>query len=481
MGKKTEFIDIERELPGYRPIEERVLDYNEILLRFEDEDKIKGQASRCCECGVPYCQTGCPLGNLMPELNDLVERDRWKAAVDLLHSTDNFPEFTGRVCPAPCEEACTLNIHESPVTIRQDELQIVERGFAEGWIVPKPPKYLTGQKVAVVGSGPAGLTAAQQLRYAGHDVTVYERDDRPGGLLQYGIPDFKLGKGIVERRLELLRAEGIEFECGVSVGDDISARYLLNSYDAIVLAVGAQEPRELPIPGRDLRGIHFAMDYLTQQNRRVAGGTIPKDVSVTAKDCHVLVIGGGDTGADCVGTARRQGAKEITQVEILAEPPERRTTDMPWPDWPRILRTSSSHDEGCNRMWSILTKEFTGKDGRVKSLRCVRVHWDEPFVSFQDSMHEIPESELSIKADLVLLAMGFVHCMHNRLLEEFGVEYDPRGNIGVHSNGRTNVDGVFAAGDAASGASLVVTAMADARQVAAEVDHYLREKRRKTA
>ncbi len=474
MGNPAGFLEHNRELPGYRPTEERIQDSKEMLLPFP-RAKTQNQATRCVECGVPFCQYGCPVSNLMPEWNALIEVGRWDSALELLHSTNNFPEFTGRVCPALCEEACTLNIDEAPVAIKQIELEIIERGFSEGWVRPEPPKILTGKQVAVIGSGPAGLAAAQQLRRAGHEVTVFEKDDRAGGLLRYGIPDFKLDKQIIDRRLEQMDAEGVRFETDVHVGQDISARYLLRRWDSIVLAVGAQEPRDMPIPGRGLEGVHYAMPFLSQQNRRIMGDAIPSDRVIHAKGLDVLVIGGGDTGADCVGVSRRQGAKSITQIEILPKPPEKRTPDMPWPEWPSILRTSTSHQEGCERRWSLLTKGFEGEDGRVKKALCTEVDWDEPFVSFQESMHEVPGSETGIKADLVLLALGFVHAKHSRLLTDFELAYDGRGNVSVDKYGQTSKPDVFAIGDAAMGATLIVHAISSGRRVAQSVDRFLKE------
>ncbi len=472
MGKPTGFLEYERKDPPKRPVEERIKDFREVeqLLPIEE---LEIQAARCMDCGVPYCHSfGCPLSNRIPDWNDMVYRGLWKRALDLLHSTNNLPEITGRVCPAPCEAACTLSINQPSVTIRHIELQIVERGWKEGWIVPETPPYRTGKRVAVIGSGPAGLAAAQQLARAGHEAVLFEKSDRIGGILRYGIPDFKLEKWVIDRRMEQMKEEGVIFETEVNAGIDLSTHYLSRSFDAVVLTTGAGVPRDLKVPGRELKGIHFAMEFLTQQNHRVAGDPIPTEEEILAKDKKVVVIGGGDTGADCVGTSRRQGAKSIVQIELLPQPPKERPVNNPWPTWPQILRTSSSHEEGCERMWSILTKEFIGENGRVKGLRCVKLDWktDE---SGKMSFTEIPNSEFILEADLVLLAMGFLHTEHGPLVEGFGLETDDRGNIKVDHNLMTNVPGVFAAGDTVLGASLVVRAISLGRKVAASVDEYL--------
>ena len=400
-------------------------------------------------------------------------RGHWRSALEVLHSTNNLPEATGRVCPAPCEAACTLGIIEPPVTIKHIELQIAERGWTEGWIVPEPPLMETGKRVAAVGSGPAALAAAQQLRRAGHGVAVYERADRIGGILRYGIPDYKLPKDVIDRRLEQMRAEGVQFEPSTEVGHDISARYLLRNFDAVFLAVGSQTPRDLTVPGRDLEGIHMAMTFLTQQNRRNAGDVIPLDESITAEGKHVVVIGGGDTGADCVGTSLRQGASSVTQIELLPRPPGERPADNPWPTWPQILRTSSSHEEGCERLWSVLTKELVGDGGRVTALRCVQLDWSEADPTGRRTFAEKPGSESELRADLVLLAMGFLHVEHGPLVDELGLEVDQRGGIAVDGRHMTSEAGVFAAGDCVCGASLVVRAIDVGRRVAADVDRYL--------
>jgi NAD(P)H-dependent glutamate synthase small subunit len=403
----------------------------------------------------------------------MVYRKQWRKALALLHATCNLPEITGRVCPAPCEAACTLSINLPPVTIRHIELQIVETGWQEGWIRPEPAPRKTGKKVGIIGSGPAGLPAAQQLARKGHEVVVFEKANRVGGLLRYGIPDFKLEKWVIDRRLEQMRAEGVVFETGVNAGTDISVRYLRRTFDAIVIASGATEPRDLPVPGRDLPGIHFAMDFLTRQNMRVSGEIPLSDEEMTARDKHVVVIGGGDTGSDCVGTSRRQGAREITQLELFPMPPADRAVNNPWPTWPVIMRTSSSQEEGCARLWSISTKEFLGSRNGVEKLRCVRLEWSEPDENGRSAFREIPGSEFELKADLVLLAMGFVHLEHGPLVRDLGLETDARGNLVVDSGLMTSAPGVFAAGDSMAGASLVVRAIDFGRKAAGGVDRYL--------
>ena len=477
MGKPTGFMEHPREDPGKRPVAERVGDYKEIEQPLALE-QAEVQASRCMDCGIPYCHAfGCPLGNRIPEFNDMVFRKQWRRALDLLHATNNFPEITGRICPAPCEAACSLSINSKPVSVRHLELQIVERGWREGWIVPQAPVRKTGKSVAVIGSGPAGLAAAQQLARRGHDVVVFEKAAAPGGILRYGIPDFKLEKWILDRRLDQLRAEGVRFETGVEVGADLSVRYLLRKFEALCITAGAREPRDLKVPGRGLEGIHFAMEYLAQQNRRNAGEVIPFDQEILAKDKNVVVIGGGDTGSDCVGTARRQGARSITQIELLPEPPLDRSPDNPWPTWPTILRTSTSHEEGGERMWSVQTKEFLGLGIRVRGMRCVRLAWSPPDASGRRPFKEVPGSEFELKAELVLLALGFVHVEHGPIIGELGLKTDDRGNLAVDDDGMTNVPGIFAGGDAVLGASLVVRAILLGRRMAAAVDKYLHEHR----
>ncbi len=471
MASPTGFLDFPREDIGHRPPNERVRDYHESDLPL-GEPALRNQAARCMDCGIPFCHgSGCPVLNRIPEFNDLIYRGRWQEAAQNLHSTNNFPEITGRVCPAPCEASCTLNINQDPVTIKHIEYQIAERAFAEGWVVPQPAARKTGLRVAVIGSGPAGLAAAQQLARAGHTPVVFEKDPRVGGLLRYGIPDFKLDKRILDRRVEQLRAEGVQFQTGVTVGEDISARYLRKMFSAILLTMGAGEPRNLVVPGRGLENIHYAMDFLTQQNRVNHGDGIPDKDRIDARGKVVAVIGGGDTGSDCVGTANRQGAKEVWQFEILPEPPAGRNPETPWPLWPRIMRTSSSHEEGCHRRWSVLTKGFSGIETRVGEMHGVEVDW-KPSSRGGFDMVERAGTEFSLKVDLVLLAMGFVHVAHGGLIESMGLQLDGRGNVSVTDH-MTNEDGVFAAGDTASGASLVVRGIYAGRQAAAALDQWL--------
>jgi len=426
------------------------------------------------DCGIPYCHAyGCPVKNRIPDWNDMVYRGNWRKALDLLHSTCNLPEITGRVCPAPCEPACTLSINLPAVTIRHIELQIVERGWSEGWIRPEPAGFSTGKRVAVIGSGPSGLPAAQQLARRGHEVVVFEKSDRIGGLLRYGIPDFKLEKWVIDRRLEQMRGEGVVFETGVNAGVDVTADYLRRSFDAIVVAAGATVPRDLPVPGRDLKGIHFAMEFLVQQNRRNAGDSIPEAEEITAAGKHVVVIGGGDTGSDCIGTSRRQGAASITQIELLPMPPEERLPTNPWPTWPVVVRTSSSHEEGCERMWSVQTKAFLGEEGSVRKLSCVELEWSEPDAAGRRTFTEVPGSAFELRADLVLLAMGFVHVEHGPLVRDLGVATDARGNLVADEHCMTNVPGVFGAGDSVMGASLVVRAINLGRLAAEGANRWL--------
>ena len=472
MAKPSGFMEYDRENLGHRPVDERVKDYAEIDLPL-GEEALRNQAARCMDCGIPFCHGyGCPVKNRMPEFNDLVYRGKWREASENLHSTNNFPEFTGRVCPAPCEPACTLSINDEPVTIKHIEYQIVERAWSQGWIVPLPPAKKTGKRVAVIGSGPAGLATAQQLARAGHEVVVFEKDDRLGGLLRYGIPDFKLDKRVIDRRLAQMRAEGVQFQTGVHVGRDISVHYLRLMFDAVCLTMGAGEPRDLAVPGRQgAQNVLFALDFLCQQNRRLAGDVIDHASALSAKDKVVVVIGGGDTGSDCVGTSRRHGAKEIHQFEILSRPPEELPPDTPWPLWPRILRTSSSHEEGCNRRWNVLTKSLTTEGSRVTGLNGVEVQWERTAAGGM-IMKELPGSEFSMKADLILLAMGFVHVVHGGLIEAFGLAMDKRGNV-VVENYMTSQPGIFAAGDTTLGASLVVRAITAGREAAAAIDLWL--------
>jgi len=473
VGKPTGFKEYPRELPAKRPASLRVRDFRDVYEDFP-EDRLKRQAARCMDCGVPFCHSGCPLGNIIPDWNDLVYLNRWRRAIEMLHATNNFPEFTGRICPAPCEEACVLGINEPPVTIEQIERTIVERAFEAGWITPQPPERRTGKSVAVVGSGPAGLACAQQLNRAGHHVTVLERDDRIGGLLRYGIPDFKLEKWVVERRLKLMEQEGIVFRTNVHVGTDYPADKL-RSFDAVVLCGGATKPRDLPMPGRDLDGVHFAMEYLTQQNRLVAGDRLTDRGSppITAEGKHVIVIGGGDTGSDCIGTANRQNAKSITQFEILPTPPEDRPPHQPWPFWPVKRRTSTSHEEGCQQYWSIATTEFVGDGGRVQRIRTINVEFEAPTNGGQPQMKQVSGSEREWHADLVLLAMGFLGPETDGMIGQLGVELDPRGSVKTDENYMTSVPGIFAAGDMRRGQSLVVWAISEGREAARGVDRHL--------
>lgn len=464
MAKTTGFIEYQRCEPGKRDKAERIHDFLEFELPLPAEQLIQ-QAARCMDCGVPHCHAfGCPLLNRIPDWNEMVYRGKWRRALQLLHSTNNFPEFTGRICPAPCEAACTLMILQEPVTIRHIERQIVERGWQEGWITPQPSAIKTGKRVAVVGSGPAGLAAAQQLVRKGHEVIVFERDDRVGGILRYGIPDFKLEKGVIDRRLEQMKAEGVIFETNVNAGEDLSVRYMQRSFDAVVLTMGATTPRDLPIPGREWSGIHFAMDFLKGQNRQLKGVA---ESTICARDKRVVVLGGGDTGSDCVGTSIRQGARQVIQVELLPKPPQHRSVDNPWPTWPNILRTSSSQEEGCERWWSVATKEFVGENGRVAGLKVVDLQWRGRACT------EVKGSERLLEADLVLLALGFVHVEHGPLVREAGLCLDQQGNITVDENAMTCVPGIFAAGDAVQGASLVVRAMHQGRRAAEGVEKFL--------
>ncbi len=470
MGKTTGFLEYQRETPPRRPVQERVKDYFEVYLPL-GEEQLRTQGARCMDCGVPFCHTGCPVNNIIPEWNDLVYRGRWREALQVLHSTNNFPEFTGRICPAPCEASCVLGINNDPVTIKNIEKSIIDRGFEEGWVVPEPPQSRTGKNVAVVGSGPAGLAAAAQLNRAGHTVTVFERYDRIGGLLRYGIPDFKLEKRYVDRRLNLMAEEGIRFMPNTAVGRDLSPKELLE-FDAVCLAGGSTQPRDLPVPGRELQGIHFAMDYLRQQNRRVAGDHISEE-EILAAGKHVVIIGGGDTGADCLGTAHRQGAQEVHQFELLPQPPPTRTDAMPWPLYPMILRNESAHEEGGDRRWSVSTKYFSGENGRVTRLHGIELEWGTPDARGQRPMKEVPGSEFTLKVDLVLLAMGFLHPEHNPLLNSLGVQLDPRGNVAVDKSYMSSIPGVFGAGDMQRGQSLVVWAIAGGRRAAHHIDKYL--------
>ncbi|HUU15090.1 MAG TPA: glutamate synthase subunit beta [Terriglobia bacterium] len=464
MGKVTGFKEYTREMPVRRDVAERINDYFEVYQEFP-KSKLRTQAARCMDCGVPFCHTGCPLNNIIPDWNDLAYRDRWKEAIRVLHFTNNFPEFTGRICPAPCEAACVLGINEPPVTIKQIEKTIIEHAFREGWIVPEPPLYLTGKRVAVVGSGPAGLAAAQQLARAGHSVTVFEKADRIGGLLRYGIPDFKLEKYVVDRRLHQMEAEGVKFQTSAHVGHNVPAEDLRKEFDAILLAGGAESPRNLNVPGRELKGIHFAMQYLPQQNRVVAGDRVANQILATGK--RVVIVGGGDTGADCLGTAHRQKPASVHQFEIMPMPPPERSPGTPWPLWPLQLRTESAHEEGGIRDWSINTSHFTGdENGNVKKLHAIRVGPPPKFEA-------IPGTEFALDVDLVLLAMGFTGPVRNGMIEQFGLKLTERGNVATDENYMTSVPGIFAAGDARRGQSLVVWAISEGRQAARALDRFL--------
>jgi glutamate synthase (NADPH/NADH) small chain len=466
MGKVTGFLEIEREQPARRKVEERLQDWFEIYEPFPEEKERK-QGARCMDCGVPFCHTGCPVNNLIPDWNDLVYNGRWEAAIHRLHATNNFPEFTGRICPAPCEAACVLGISEPAVSIKLIERSVVERAWDEGWIHPEPPEQNTGKRVAVVGSGPAGLAAAQQLRRAGHSVTVYEKNDRIGGLLRYGIPNFKLEKHVIDRRIQQMRAEGVTFTANAHVGVNVPVEALTGHYDAILLCGGAEQPRDLKIPGRELKGIHFAMEFLPQQNRRCEGDTIDPSIAISAEGKRVVIIGGGDTGADCLGTSLRQRAKSVHQFEIMPKPPEQRAASTPWPMWPLQLRTETSHEEGGIREWSINSVKFTGDNkGNVTQLHAVRVGPPPKFEA-------IPGSEFALDVDLVLLAMGFLGPVRSGMLEQLGVAMDNRGNVAADADYRTSIENIFSAGDMRRGQSLVVWAINEGRKAAASVDRYL--------
>ena len=480
MGKPTGFLEYDRRDRRYEPAGDRIVHYKEFVIPLADRE-VSEQGARCMDCGIPFCHQGCPVNNIIPDWNDLVYKGDWQAAIEVLHSTNNFPEFTGRICPAPCEASCTLNIDDTPVAIKTIECAIVDRAWQEGWIKPQVPERRTGKRIAVVGSGPAGLACAQQLARAGHQVSLFEKHDRIGGLLRYGIPDFKLSKQLIDRRMAQMRTEGVEFHTHAHVGVDIPVARLYKEYDALVLAGGSEKPRDLDVPGRSFDGIHFAMDFLSRNSKRVQGTYVPDEDFISAQGRDVVVIGGGDTGSDCIGTSNRHGARSVTQIEILEKPPVKEDKGLTWPDWPNKLRTSSSQEEGCERHWNVLTKEFLGDaQGRVRALRYCLVRWDKD-ASGRWQMSEVPGSEGELKADLVLLAMGFLHPVHEGMIDalksEVGLELDPRGNVKAATEGQgayqTSVPGVFAAGDMRRGQSLVVWAIREGRQCARAVDEWL--------
>jgi glutamate synthase (NADPH/NADH) small chain len=475
MGKPTGFMEYERLDRSYTPPADRVQHYREFVVPLDDHE-VSLQGARCMDCGIPFCHEGCPVNNIIPDWNDLVYQGNWKEALSVLQSTNNFPEFTGRICPAPCETACTLNIDDNPVTIKTIECAIIDKAWDNNWVTPQIAEHRTGKRVVVVGSGPAGMACAQQLARVGHEVAVFEKSNRIGGLLRYGIPDFKMEKHIIDRRMAQMQAEGVSFHTETHVGDSLPTQQLLDEYDAVALTGGSEHPRDLEVPGRELDGVHFAMTFLPQQNKRNAGDAIDPDIALTAKDKHVVVIGGGDTGSDCIGTSFRQGAVSVTQLEILPQPPEQENKALTWPNWPLKLRTSSSQEEGAERDWAVTTKSLEGKDGKVTAINCVRLEW------IQDAhgawnMEEIPGSEFQLKADLVLLAMGFVHPIFEGMLEELGVELDSRGNVKGSTEGdqayHTSLNKVFSAGDMRRGQSLVVWAIREGRQCARSIDEYL--------
>ena len=475
MGKPTGFLEYERQDRAYAPVADRVNNFREFVIPLADVE-LRNQGARCMDCGIPFCHMGCPVDNLIPDWNDLVYRGEWKAASDMLHSTNNFPEFTGRICPAPCQESCTLNLEDMPVTIKTIECSIVDKAWEEGWIKPDIPEHRTGKRVAVVGSGPAGMACAQQLARAGHDVVLYEKESRIGGLIRFGIPDFKLDKSVIDRRMRQMAAEGVQFKTNIHIGKDIPASKLLEEFDAVALTGGSEKPRDLPVPGRELNGVYFAMDFLKANTKWVQGVHDEENV-ISAKDKHVVVIGGGDTGSDCIGTSNRHGAATVTQIEIMPRPPEKEDKGTVWPDWPNKMRTSTSQEEGCERIWQVATKAFHDDgNGNVKALTCVEVSWDRDEKGHWQ-MSEVEGSEFELKADLVALAMGFVHPVHEGMIEELGVELDARGNVRGETEGdnayHTSLDKVFSAGDMRRGQSLVVWAIREGRQCAHAIDQYL--------
>ncbi|MBL1352656.1 MAG: glutamate synthase subunit beta [Zetaproteobacteria bacterium] len=470
MGKATGFKEFDRENLSYAPVTERVLNFKEFFQLPED---MSTQGARCMDCGIPFCHNGCPVNNIIPDWNDLVYKNQWREALDVLHSTNNFPEFTGRICPAPCEEACTVNLIGDAVTIKNIELAIVEKGFEEGWVIPQIAKEKTGKKVAVVGSGPAGLACAQQLARVGHDVVVFEKENRAGGLMRYGIPNFKFDKAVIDRRLAQMKDEGVEFRVNQHIGVDMPAKSLLEVFDAVALTGGAEAPRDLPIEGRDLNGIYFAMELLTKNTKRVLGDTIPDSEWISAKNKHVVVIGGGDTGSDCIGTSNRHGAASITQIEIMPAPAESVDKLLTWPNWPMKMRTSTSQEEGCERDFAIVSKRFVGEHGQVTAIECARVDWSQD-ENGRWNMKEIEGSDFTLKADAVFLAMGFLHPVHEGMIEELALEKDARGNVAANtSDYQTNLKKVFSAGDMRSGQSLVVRAIHEGRQCAYAIDTFL--------
>jgi glutamate synthase (NADPH/NADH) small chain len=471
LGEPTGFKDRPRQPPPRRDTQERIRDYNEFVLHWTEEEA-RAQGARCMDCGIPFCHKGCPLGNVIPDFNDFVYKGQWERALAALHATNNFPEFTGRICPAPCEAACTLSINQDPVTIEYIEKAIADRGWEEGWIKPQPPAVRTGKTVAVIGSGPSGLAAAQQINRAGHSVTVFERENYIGGLLRLGIPDFKLDKHYVERRVQQMRDEGVEFRTGVYAGHNLAVEDLKRGFDVLLLCIGSTVPRNLDVPGRDLKGVHFAMDFLTQQNKLLSGEEFPEEARLSAEGKRVVILGGGDTGADCLATAHRQGAEIVRQFDIIPEPPVKRSPGNPWPQWPVILRRSYALDEGGSLDWSVGTKSFSGSNGNVEKLHMVRLDWQRD-ANGRQQMVEMPGTEFEVDADLVLLAMGFLHPERHGLVEALGVELDPRGNVKTDANKMSTVPGIFAAGDAARGQSLVVWALSEGREAARGIDLYL--------